>query len=1492
MKEFFKNTNSILIRLIFNLIELSIILIILFLFLIRFSFFQNKITKEVTNYISNEINSKIRIGKVSLNGFTNLQFYQIFIPDLNGDTILSVPKVVVDIEDINWLDRKFIIDQVIFKDAEIVLRKNPSKEKYEIEFLLNSFEKNQRESNDYQLLVREFKIENSQFSHFSNSNITECYNIDFQYFKFTNINLLLNNISLDNNLFFSKISDLQFQHEKGFKVSSVNADLYLDSSKLSLVNLKLKTQNSTFNSDNINLNLDFKDDFILLENIDTKLSSMDYNLIFNKKLDTTLKLNFSTNLSCTSKSIKLNDLSLNYQSSYLEGDFEIKDFSNENLLSYFFNIESNNILVEDLISLQKSKNLNIPPLVLKQLQKINNFEIKISGNGDNTELISKLEFISSYGEIAGDLRFFKNNSSELLYHFNIDAKKITGISLIDNNDTDNFIAHFEIDGKGLYKEDVDLKINGYLSDFIYNDYKYEDLNISGTFKNKSFIGKMELIDKYINLDFIGNIDLNNPETEFDFSMDVKNAFVGKIGFLANHSESMASFKTYFNGFGNNWKNFTGFANMEDVIFIENGETYKFGDIDFDSQSNYYNHIINFSSDFLTFNISGDFKFDELAKDLNYLYATVFPNLSKPLDYLPSKKHVDFELEIHDFSKISDVFFPSLDIAKATDLRFSFNGEKELLDLSFKSDKVQYDNFILNNINFNVMDQKDIYLDSNLKLNLSIEELINNQLINFQNIKLKTAAKNNIVNTSITWNNNDSISLGKISSILDFKSTEMIFANIEEFYLYDTSIGYWNMEGNPTIKYMEDKYFIDSILLSNANQSVSLNGHIGSEVIDSLSLEVREFQLSSVPLLFDFNKKNTTMEGVLNAQINFQSLLSNPQLFNEFNIENFIFNYFPIGDVNFHSLWKESSEKFILNGRLVNEKNHEEIKLIDCFFYPNSDKKLDGVIKFDSTNVDFLSPFLPNNILSNLNGLLSGDLSLSGDAFNPKFNGVLSLNKTELKLTEYDTRFKINGNLLFKDDAIEISNGNFSDELNNIGIINGKYHHDNFIDYSLNIYLEIPEPIMVMNNTFYENPYYFGKVFMTGSAEINYDSLENLSIYVKAITDKSTNLSIPLYGSSEVVLHDFITFINKDTNNTVKSEKPIISKEKMNIDIDLEITDQAEVMLIFDDLVGDEMKSSGQGNIQLNIDQNYDLTMYGNYVINKGEYVFTLKEFVNKKFDLKKGGTLTWLGDPYNAKIDLSARYPLRTSLYNIMPEIDRDNWKHKSIVDVDIDLENNLMNPDIQFSIDVPNGNESVKTALKRVLSNSEELNKQVFSLLILNQFITPNHLNLGNNVKSYDISTSEVLSNQLGNMISSFTDEFDIGFNYTLGNQLSNEELSVAMSTQQFNDRLSVETNLGMSQSNSISQNPNSFIGDVNVEYKLNSKGNVRVHAYNQSNEYDLSNQNQSNYTQGFGLFYKQSFDSFGELFCEMNNLFRTKDNKCQYCEIKELRKTNGPIN
>jgi hypothetical protein len=71
-----------------------------------------------------------------------------------------------------------------------------------------------------------------------------------------------------------------------------------------------------------------------------------------------------------------------------------------------------------------------------------------------------------------------------------------------------------------------------------------------------------------------------------------------------------------------------------------------------------------------------------------------------------------------------------------------------------------------------------------------------------------------------------------------------------------------------------------------------------------------------------------------------------------------------------------------------------------------------------------------------------------------------------------------------------------------------------------------------------------------------------------------------------------------------------------------------------------------------------------------------------------------------------------------------------------------------------------------------------------------------------------------------------------------------------------------------------------------LNSEGNLRVHAFNKSNEYDFTNIEQSANTQGVGVFYKQDFNNFGELFCEFGNLLKLKKKECPSCQNKQSRK------
>jgi hypothetical protein len=120
------------------------------------------------------------------------------------------------------------------------------------------------------------------------------------------------------------------------------------------------------------------------------------------------------------------------------------------------------------------------------------------------------------------------------------------------------------------------------------------------------------------------------------------------------------------------------------------------------------------------------------------------------------------------------------------------------------------------------------------------------------------------------------------------------------------------------------------------------------------------------------------------------------------------------------------------------------------------------------------------------------------------------------------------------------------------------------------------------------------------------------------------------------------------------------------------------------------------------------------------------------------------------------------------------------------------------------------------------------------------------------------MLSNQLSNMLSKISNDFDVGVNYRPGDAITKDELEVALSTQLFNDKLSVEGNIG---NNANSQNANSLVGDVNIDYKLTEDGKVRLKAFNKSNDNSQTAINGA-YTQGVGIFYREEFNTIGELY------------------------------
>ncbi len=269
------------------------------------------------------------------------------------------------------------------------------------------------------------------------------------------------------------------------------------------------------------------------------------------------------------------------------------------------------------------------------------------------------------------------------------------------------------------------------------------------------------------------------------------------------------------------------------------------------------------------------------------------------------------------------------------------------------------------------------------------------------------------------------------------------------------------------------------------------------------------------------------------------------------------------------------------------------------------------------------------------------------------------------------------------------------------------------------------------------------------------------------------------------------------------------------------------------------------------------------MIKKGEFHFTLQNLVNKRFSIIEGGKISWTGSPNDSEIDLKALYKVKTSLDGLGPEMDSTaNYGRRVYVDCILGLKGKLFDPDIHFSILLPNAGEEIRQMVYSVLdtTNEVEMNQQMLSLLVLGSFsynttATP----------SLEASSYKLISNQLSNWLSQISKDFDIGINYVPGNQVSDEELEVALSTQLFNDRVSIDGSFGVT-GEKTADNASNIVGDVNVEVKLTEDGRFRVRAFNRSNvnsAYDIYSYDQSSpYTQGVGIFYRKEFNNFAEIF------------------------------
>ena len=733
-------------------------------------------------------------------------------------------------------------------------------------------------------------------------------------------------------------------------------------------------------------------------------------------------------------------------------------------------------------------------------------------------------------------------------------------------------------------------------------------------------------------------------------------------------------------------------------------------------------------------------------------------------------------------------------------------------------------------------------------------------IDLENFTLEAQAHSDRVNFNTRWLNWDStLYRGAISG-------DAIFRNIDNqrkmnFYFNPTTITLsdtvWSIE--------QFSLFIDTagvgvsnLFISKKDQSILADGRISDVPGDSLQFEFRNFELSNLNFLL--RRKDFELAGALNGNGNITGKKINPLFFSSLNITELVVNEVHLGDCYINSLWNNRRQSLNINAEA--QRGKLTMLKIEGDYFPTKNGKMDFQIKLDKLKTNILNPFM-NGVFTDIRGLASGELQLSGFKDKPSLSGRLNLQKNAFTIDYLKTRYNFTSEVEIANNNFILNNIELFDKDGNHAIVNGMVRTEYLKNFNLNLGINIRN-MLCMDTRETDNNMFYGTAYGTGDIRIRGEP-STLRFNINAETGKNTHISIPLSQSAEVSEYNFVTFIRSDTSRTknVKVEQTQqVDLTGIQMDFNLKVTPDAEVQIIFDPTLGDIIKARGNGDMHLSINTLGTFDMVGEYVIEKGDYLFTLQNVINKRLKIEEGSTLRWTGDPFNAYIDVVAVYRTKADpspLLGLSPS----EGPGRMTVDCRIFLKDLLMSPNIKYDLYMPFSDQDYRDRVNSKIQSEEELTKQFLALMVMGSFIAPSSAiregekNSSENLGAGMNNASELLSNQLSNWLSQISNDFDLGFTYRPGQEVDAGEVQLALSTQLLNDRLSIDGSIDM-KTNAEVTSKSKFAGDFDVDYKLNKKGNIRLRAFNRSND-DLTEHAPN--TQGVGFFFKQEFDTFGEL-------------------------------
>lgn len=1462
-------------------IFISVILLLVgFYFAIQSYTFQTWLGIKASVYISNELNTTVSIDAIQLDLFTKANLKGVIILDEKQDTLFH-GNLQLDIKKFDYKNEILVLKKITVLNTIAKLIKYKNREDLNFQFLVNYFSsdkvtRTKIKKKGWDVSFGDIELKNLTFIYRDdNEDTSVSKNMNFGNLCFKNTYGTFSNLKLDNEVIEVGIKNFKTIEQSGFQLNNLTTLAKISSIEVLLDKLYLKTPQTLlrgsihFNSNEWNDYSEFVDKI-----------KIDIKLLDNSKICFTDIASFSSALNGLNETIFLSGNIFGFVSDLHLSKFKLKygnhtKFNGDLALSglpvfktTYLSFDAKEISTNyyDLIRFPnypftENKKLEMP----YQLKPLGTIVYKGKFEGFINDFTSIGTFNTALGKAYTNISIkLGKKADDIEYAGKIKTENLNLGVLIGVANLSNLTVNTEIKGKGVSLKTINANFNGQVITCNYNGYTYNNIKLNGDIKNELFIGQIVSTDPNANFDFNGKINFKNKVPEMDFISSINNLNLSALNLVSSSKADSGTISTQvlINLKGDNLDNLTGLINFDDTKYKIKTKSYKLSTFNLEINQTTDFKNIKLSSAYINASAEGNFKLSNLQPAFEEFLSTYYPSFFKKQVVL--KKYGDkitFKTNIKNFKTISELFIPELMVKSGTNLNGNIDFAEKSFNIDILSDELKYNGIVVNNLKINSHQENDAII---AKITSSALKLTDSLSLNNFNLNVNT--QDTTTKYNFKWDNLlKPINKGEISGQVVLKNSSILIQHdVFSITLRDST---WNMvTSNPTTIDSSGVITINPLLFSNNNQNIGIGGILSNKETHNLVLNTNNVLLQQFnPLL---NSSGLILEGVLSGSVAMHSVLKTPVFSSDLKIVKLKVNNNFIGELVLKNEYNSKDKYIYLDGFTsvgISDQFGNIQKNIAFNGYYYLDKREEAIdIDFSCTpaNLKLLNPYLVD-ILTIKNGLVKGKGKIHGSPDNIKIDGKLNLFKSEIKIDYTNVTYNITGDIEILPDQIRFSDLLMSEvglKSSPQGTVNGNFFHKNFtkmqIDYDVTY-----KNMLVLNTTQNENKTFYGKIYGTGNVGI-YGFLNGLHMQVRNTTNKNSKFVLPLDGPSEVSENGFIHFVKKDTIKKIEEEK----LSGFDLDMVINVTPDLHTKIILDSKTGDGLNVQGYGDIAMNINTLGKFEIIGDYLITDGDYLFTLENVINKKFDIDAGSSVSWSGDPLGAEINITTSYKQRASI-GVLINDTTPQYKGRVPVDCKLLISDRLFSPKINFKIDVPTIDANAKSRIANVLSDEAELNRQVFSFLLFRSFVTPAIYNSNSGGVSAGSaaasSGSELLSNKLSSFLNNYVGnvtgikDLNVGLNYRTGSQTTGQAVDLALSKQFLNNKISVDGNFGINN-NQAGGNSSSLIGDVNVDYKLSVDGRLRVKGFNRTNNSTQVATAGGPFTQGVGLFYRLEFERF----------------------------------